>query len=207
MKIGVFGGSFDPIHIGHAMLAANISAREIVDEVWIVISPQNPLKKDDARASDSDRMAMAGIVASQCPRLKVCGIELELEPPYYTYRTLQELHRRYPEHDFRLIIGSDNWLIFDRWKESEAIIREFGVIVYQRPGSEISDEGLPENVMLLHDTPQVLLSSSLIRDYLKSGVAVDFMLPTGVTGYIMIHGLYDAWHQFRCGALKDEDGK
>lgn len=192
MKIGIFGGSFDPIHIGHAVLAANIAGGGLVDEVWLTVSPQNPLKDQQPVASDADRMTMARLAADKCEGVRVSDIEHHLSPPFYTYRTLCELKKKHPEHDFILIIGSDNWKIFNKWRDYDKIISDFGVIIYQRPGYEADETELPENVVLLKDTPLVLLSSTTIRNYLANNRRVDFLLPSGVEEYIRHRGLYEA---------------
>lgn len=189
MKIGIFGGSFDPIHTGHAMVASYARQFCGLDEVWLMVSRHNPLKPESTRASDEDRLAMAGIVAREVEGLKVCDLEMSLPSPSYTYRTLSELRRLYPTHDFRLIIGSDNWLDFLRWRNPEKIISEFGLIVFSRPGSQI-DGVLPEGVELVESAPQVLISSTLIREMSARGKNLNFFLPCGVVEYIKAHDLY-----------------
>ena len=136
MTVGIFGGSFNPIHIGHAIIASFISDTELVDEVWFVVSPQNPLKSHENEASFHQRLEMCSYVSNLATKLRVCDIENNLQPPYYTINTLNELQRKYPEHEFKLIIGSDNLQIFHKWKDYQQIIDNFGVIVYPRPGYE-----------------------------------------------------------------------
>lgn len=189
MRIGIFSGSFDPIHCGHAMLANYVSQFSGLDEVWLMPSPLNPLKSGSKPADFNDRLLMCRIVADKCSRLVASGFEGSLALPTYTYNTLCELKKAYPQHDFKLIIGSDNWLIFDRWKDNEKIIDEFGVIVYQRPDFPVK-EPLPRNVVLLTDTPQALISSSFIRECIRKDIDLNYFLDPDVLQYILKNHLY-----------------
>ena len=135
MRIGVFGGSFNPVHIGHVMLASYLKQFEGFDEVWLMLSPLNPLKANSTELiPDVTRLKMLDIALKGAEGIKVSDIELSMPRPSYTINTLRYLAKRYPRHTFKLIIGSDNWKIFSQWKDSEAIIRDFGVVVYPRPG-------------------------------------------------------------------------
>lgn len=189
MRIAIFGGSFDPIHTGHAMLVNAVSQTDAADEVWIMVSPQNPLKQGRKMTDFAHRLAMAELVAEKCHAVKASGFEDSLPRPSYTYLTLCRLREHYPEHRFTLLIGSDNWNIFHSWRDYEGIIREFGVLVYQRPDCPVSGE-LPEGVKLIADVPMTLLSSTMIRRYLAEDKNVNFMLPAEVLEYINENGLY-----------------
>lgn len=190
MKIGVFCGSFDPIHTGHAMLASYISQWTDLDEVWITVSRLNPFKAGTQPAADVDRFRMTEIVAAECEKIKACGIELQLPLPSYTYKTLNALKDKHPDHEFRLIIGSDNWEKFSEWRNSTEIITDFGVYIYMRPDYPISGDNLPKNVKLIEHVPQSLISSSFIRKALKEDKNVNFFLPKGVLQYIKKNNLY-----------------
>ncbi|MDE6339986.1 MAG: nicotinate-nicotinamide nucleotide adenylyltransferase, partial [Muribaculaceae bacterium] len=122
MNIGIFGGSFDPIHTGHAIIANYASQWEALDEVWLMVSPQNPLKEDNTLSSEDMRCEMAEIVAKDCANVRVSRFEQKLPKPSYSYRTLSLLREKYPEHTFTLIIGSDNWQEFPRWRANDRII-------------------------------------------------------------------------------------
>lgn len=190
MKIGIFGGSFDPIHTGHAVVADYIAQTGVVDEVWFMVSPQNPLKADHAsNASQEHRLNMAILVASECKNVKASDFEFRFPSPSFSYRTLLRLQENYPEDEFWLIIGSDNWLLFDRWANYEDILRDFNVIVYPRPGYKVTDTHLP-NVKVMDGCPQVLVSSTFIRDRLAENKRVRFLLPGKVENYIRQKGLY-----------------
>ncbi len=190
MVTGIFGGSFDPIHVGHAMLANMLSQWHGLDRVWLMPSRLNPLKIDSRKpAPDADRIAMCRLVAERCANVEVCDIEMQLPLPSYTYTTLTTLRDLYPDEKFRLIIGSDNWQIFGQWRQSEKIIREFGVVIYVRPGYPVTEE-LPSGVTLIENMPQVQVSSTLIRELIRKGENVNFLVPSEVIDYIQDNELY-----------------
>lgn len=189
MDIGIYGGSFDPIHTGHAMLANYISQTGIIDELWLMVSKVNPLKTSTPPASDEHRLRMADLVAEGCDNVRASGFELSLPSPSFTYRTLEELREYYPEHNFKIIIGSDNWQEFKRWRNPEKIIEEFGVIIYPRPGYDIEGE-LPEGVKLLEGVPTVEMSSTFVRNQIKRGKNINYFVPRDVAEYIRRHELY-----------------
>lgn len=188
MKIGIFSGSFNPIHIGHAMLANYISQFADLDEVWLSVSPQNPLKESRAEDYDRHRVRMAEIVADSMPKVQLTTIEFGLPLPSYSINTLRALQTQYPEHEFCLIIGSDNWLCFDCWKDYKSILDEFGVLVYPRPGYEIK-EMTHINAKLI-DAPTIEISSTFIRQSIARGYNMNFFLPERVYQYIEAHNLY-----------------
>lgn len=190
MVVGIFGGSFNPIHTGHAMVASFAAGSGVLDEVWLMVSPQNPLKADRKQAPEADRLAMAELVARRCKGVKACDFEFSLPRPSYTYDTLKALRERYPEHQFRLIIGSDNLRIFSRWRNADKIRKEFGIVVYPRPDYPVEESLLLENVSLLDECPQVLVSSTFIRDRITAGEPVAFLVTEEVEAYIAEHGLY-----------------
>lgn len=179
MNIAVFGGSFNPIHTGHAMIASQASQQPGVDEVWLMVSPQNPLKHDADLMPEEERLALARLVADECKGVRTSDFEFRLPRPSYTYNTLCRLRDAYPEHTFRLLIGSDNWNIFSRWRNSEKIISEFGVIIYPRPDAPAIPP-FPENVELLNNLPLMLVSSTYIRESLKHGRDIRFLVPDAV---------------------------
>ena len=128
MKIGILGGSFDPIHTGHAVVANELVQRGVFDRVWLVPARINPFKTGEERPVDGAmRTEMCRLVADRCKGVEVNDIEQSLPEPSYTYRTLCALSRQYPEHTFRVIIGSDNWEAFGRWRDADRILNEYGV--------------------------------------------------------------------------------
>lgn len=190
MKIGVFGGSFDPVHSGHAMVAQYASQWLDLDEVWLMVSPLNPLKQGSLPAPDADRLAMARLVADRCTRVKVSDFEFALPIPSYTARTLEILRESFPEHEFVLLIGSDNWLEFQKWRDYEKIISDFRIIIYPRPGYDVESASLPKGVSLAAEAPQVVMSSSFVRKSVKEGKNLNFFLPPEVFEYIKTNNLY-----------------
>ena len=190
MKIGIFGGSFNPVHVGHAILANYISQYTDIDEVWFMVSPQNPLKDSSNYIADEDRLKMVKMVCDKCPNVKVSDFEFSLPLPSYTINTLEQLARQYPNNSFKLIIGSDNLAIFEKWKDSEKIINHFGLIVYPRKGYDIKYIGNKSNIEILHDAPEVEVSSTFIREGINSGQNMSFFMPDDVYEYIIKHSLY-----------------
>lgn len=176
MRIGVFGGSFNPIHIGHCMIASMAASTETIDEVWVMVSPQNPLKSESGLIPEQERLRLARLALEDCRDVKVSDFEFHLPKPTYTYSTLRALKKEYPQHDFRLLIGSDNWLLFNKWRDSEKIISEFGIVIYIRPDYPIEGK-LPENVEVLEGMPQLFLSSTMIRSRLEQGLPIDYLVP------------------------------
>ncbi len=190
MRIGVYSGSFDPVHTGHAMVANYVAQWGGVDEVWLMVSRQNPLKEGRMPAEDDHRLAMASIVAKQCNGIKVSDFELSLPLPSFTYVTLCKLREKYPQHEFVLIIGSDNWYALDKWRDADKIIKEFGMIIYPRPGYSLPNV-LPEGVSAIgNDAPVALVSSTFVRETIAKGGNVNYFVPCKVADYINENNLY-----------------
>ena len=189
MTIGIYGGSFDPIHTGHAIVANFVAQCNVVDEVWLMVNRRNPLKKNGTIASDSDRLEMASLVAEECCNVIVSDIELRLPTPSYTYDTLKTLKETIPDNSYMLIIGSDSLEGFHNWKNSDKIIKEFGIIVYPRPGYPLPEKE-PAGFTFLNGAPEFNISSTLIREYIKDGWNVNFFLPVSVSEFIEKKKLY-----------------
>lgn len=189
-KIGILGGSFNPVHIGHIMIAAYLTQWGIVDRVWLTISPQNPLKDANSLIPDLKRLDMLRIACKGIKNVEICDIELTMPRPSYTIDTLHYLKKRYPNKQFRLVIGSDNWNAFDHWKQGDDILDEFGVIVYPRPGMEVKDKYV-DGMDLVH-SPSIDLSSTFIRQAISKGKDMSCFLPAGVYDYIISNNLYTA---------------
>ena len=189
MIIGIFGGSFDPIHTGHAIVANFVAQCNVVEEVWLMVSRRNPLKINDTYASNQDRLAMAEIVAQGCKNVKVTDIELKLPVPSFTYNTLQHLKKTFPQHEFSLIIGSDSLTNLHKWRNIEEIRKEYEIIVYPRPGYALPKEE-PDGMTFLSGAPEFGISSSLIREYIASDWDINFFVPQAVSQYIEKNKLY-----------------
>ena len=137
MKIGLFGGTFDPPHIGHIELAASLLEQTGLDKIWFLVTPQNPWKQGRALSSDHHRYAMVDISLREKPGLEASDYEFGMPKPTYTYKTLRSLRSSFPDVTFALIIGGDNWASFDKWAEYEEILHNHPVIVYPRPGCPV----------------------------------------------------------------------
>ena len=190
-KVGIFGGSFNPIHLGHTALAAYICEQGLVDEVWLMVSPQNPLKQNRELLDEKERLHMARLAVAPYPMLKACDFEFTLPRPSYTYHTLQALRKAYPDHEFSLIIGEDNWQCFDRWYRGEDIARETPIIVYPR-SSESSAPSEPDGefsifnfqLSILKTPPLLPYSSTEVRHHIAAGQETSHMLHPDVAQYI-----------------------
>ena len=204
MKVGIFGGSFDPIHNGHINLARYVLDNSDLDEVWLMVSPLNPLKPQGYVATDGQRLEMAHLAVADIPGVKVSDFEFSLPIPSYTYNTLCNLKKAYPGNDFRLIVGGDNWAGFERWRNPKEILDEFGLIVYPRPGESLmmpeeNGKWKEKNITILSNAPQMAVSSTGLRDLLGSSslhvASLDSLLPADVLEYIQSNNIYSgsAW--------------
>ncbi len=179
-RIGIYGGSFNPIHNGHIALARQIQRQACLDEVWMMVSPQNPLKQGDNDLLDDQlRWEMTCEALKDEPGLRACDVELQLPKPSYTWHTLQVLERQYPDEAFTLVIGADNWQLFPRWYHSNDILKRYPVVVYPREGYPIKQNDLPENVLLM-DTELYLVSSTDIRRRIREGLPIDQLVPKAI---------------------------
>lgn len=185
MKIGIYSGSFNPVHLGHVALADFLVKDGFVDEVWLIRSPQNPLKRADGLMDNEARLAMLRLAIEGHRALKVCTIEDELPLPNYTISTLRELQHRHPEHEFHLIVGADNWLIFRQWKDWDVILRDFHLIVYPRPGYPLPDiDANQYPTVRIADAPQYDISSTQIRQKLAQGESLAGWVDPKVEQYL-----------------------
>ena len=190
MKIGIFGGTFNPIHIGHAIIANFIAQNSCLDAIWFMVAPQNPLKTEACGASDLDRIKMVEMVAHKIDKVTTSAFEFALPRPSYTYNTLTELQKRFPNDEFHLIIGGDNWQNFNKWHNHHEIVSQFNIMVYPRHGFEVViPEEYSQNVKLI-DAPIIELSSTDIRAALKEQRNMNFFLSSEVYEYILENKLY-----------------
>lgn len=186
--IGILGGSFNPVHIGHLMLASYIAQWGYVDKVWLTLSPQNPFKDARGLIPDLKRLAMLNIATRTATNIETCDIELSMPRPSYSINTLDVLARLHPSKKFKLIIGSDNWRIFDQWRDWQRILDDYGVIVYPRPGYEIERKAV-DGMEIAH-APMVDISSSFVRQAIAQGKDMNLFLPHGVYKYIVDNKFY-----------------
>lgn len=177
MKIGIFGGSFNPLHKGHIALADWIIAQGYVEELWLMISPQNPLKQEASLLDEQSRYALAQASLEGHKGVRACNFEFSLPRPSYTWDTLQALEKAYPQHRFSLIIGADNWTIFPRWAHHDEILARYPLLIYPRPGYNVTK--LPSSVTYLSEAPLFPVSSTEIRELLSKGLPTnDYLTET-----------------------------
>jgi nicotinate-nucleotide adenylyltransferase len=191
MKVGIYGGSFNPIHKGHTQLAASIVEQGLVDELWLLVSPLNPLKSGEVSdiAEYEHRLKMAELATEGIQGVKVSDFERHLPLPSYTVKTLAALREAYPKHEFVLVIGADNWERFPRWYRADEIIKKYRILVYRRPGCEMDETVLPPSVQVV-ETPLYDVSSTEIRASVKKGRMMRRWLDSRVARYIKEKGLY-----------------
>lgn len=176
MDIGIFSGSFNPIHVGHLALANYLCEFEGLDEVWFLVTPRNPFKVGQKLLPDDLRLELVGLAIEGYPKFRVSDLEFHLSRPSYTIHTLQRLHELYPADRFHLIIGSDNWLSFPHWYKSEEILALSDVLVYPRPGYPVeSAEELPEHVRITA-SPVLDISATFIRQSMDEGKDIRYFL-------------------------------
>ena len=189
MKIGIFPGSFNPVHIGHLAIANYVAEFEGYDQIWFLITPQNPLKKKSDLLDQNLRLSLIEKSIEGYDKFKTSTIEWNMPQPSYTINTLQKLRITHPHDSFELIIGSDNWETIHRWKDYQVILKNFKTLVYPRKDIERINIKHP-NVRLCKNAPLVEISSTLIRDSIKQEKDVRFYMPTGTFEEVVKTGFF-----------------
>ena len=185
---GIFGGSFNPIHNGHISLARQLREKAGLDEVWLMVSPQNPLKKSSDLLDDNLRMEMARLAVEGQEGIIASDYEMHLPKPSYTWNTLQSLSKDYPEREFVLLMGGDNWALFDKWYHYDDILKNYSIVVYHRRDSLRSlGETLSAQIV---EAELLDISSTEIRERIKAGKGIRRMVPKAVADFIKEKGLY-----------------
>jgi nicotinate-nucleotide adenylyltransferase len=190
MNIALYFGSFNPIHLGHLKLAGWLIDNEIVDEVWFVVSPCNPLKDQSELIDEYIRLDMLMLAIQNHPKFKVSDIEFVMPIPSYSIDTLHELTSQFPDNQFKLIIGSDNALVFDQWKDYEMLLKEYPVLVYPRCSYDFATVADKYPQMQLLSTPYFNISSTQIRESIANKKDVSQWLHTLVHQFIIENNLY-----------------
>ena len=189
-RIGIFGGSFNPIHNGHAIIASYIMQHGGLDQLWLMVSPQNPLKQPHEMAGELHRLRMTEMVSHRIDGVETSAFEFSMPRPSYTIDTLHALQDKFPDDEFWLVIGADNWAVWDRWRSHDEIIQQFHVLIYPRIGYEVSiPDTLTDRVRVVN-APIIELSSTTVRDLLSHGQSIAFYVPADVEQYIVKHQLY-----------------
>ncbi|GGG98991.1 putative nicotinate-nucleotide adenylyltransferase [Parapedobacter pyrenivorans] len=189
-KTGLFFGSFNPIHTGHLIIANYMANHTDLDEVWLVVSPHNPLKKKDTIINMYDRLEMANLALEHAENIRSSTIEFSLPQPSYTIDTLINLREKHPEKQFVLIMGSDNLVSLKKWKNYEIILRDYQILVYPRPDYPVPPELENHPAITITDTPLMEFSSTFIRDAVKNGKNIRYFVPDSVLAFIENKGLY-----------------
>ena len=186
---GLFFGSFNPIHVGHLIIANFMATQTDLDEVWLVLSPQNPLKEKASLARDYDRLHLVRLALDDNPKLQVSTVEFDLPKPSYTVDTLAYLKEKHPERRYTLIMGGDNLGTLHKWKNYELLLRDHSIYVYARPGYSLGNLADHANVHLF-DAPQMHISASYIRQCIKAGHSIRYLVPEPVHKYLQSSSMY-----------------
>lgn len=191
MKVGLYFGTFNPIHVGHLIIANHMAEFSGLDQIWLVVTPHNPHKEKQTLLDDYKRLEMVHLATEDFPKLRPSDIEFKLPQPNYTVNTLAYLHEKFPQHQFALIMGEDNLKSLHKWKNYEVILQKYEIYVYPRiaDGTIEIDAGKFPNVKRI-DAPVIELSSTFIRESVKSGKNSRPMLPEKVWKYIDQNNLY-----------------
>ena len=188
MKVGLYFGSFNPIHIGHLIIANHIKSNTEVDEVWFVVSPQNPFKESSSLLNEQHRYTLVKIAVDDEPRLKASNVEFLMPRPSYTIDTLIYLSEKFKQHSFFLIIGSDSYRNFNKWKNYKQIILNYNIFIYPRPSFPINED-LPSSIKLVN-APLLEISSTQIRRYIKYKKSIRYLVTDKVMEEIELKGYY-----------------
>ena len=188
-KIGLFFGSFNPIHVGH-MIIANIMAENTdLNKVWFVVSPQNPFKKSKGLLHEFDRYDMVKAAIADNYKLEVSDVEFHLPKPSYTIDTLAVISEKNPQHAFKVLIGEDNLINFEKWKNHDQILNQYGLYVYPRPNVKKSEIRSHGNVKMV-EAPLLDISATYIRQCIKSNKSVRYLIPEQVEQMIRMRNFY-----------------
>lgn len=183
IRTGIYGGSFNPVHNGHIAIAEAMLRLGGLDEVWLMVSPQNPLKQTSGLLDDRLRLEMVRRAVEDIPNVMACDYEFCLPRPSYMWRTLQALSHDCPDREFTLLIGADNWAVFDCWYHAADIVATYPVCIYPRRGCDIDAAALPPTVRLV-DTGLYDVSSTLVRERVRRGEDVAQLVPESILGMV-----------------------
>lgn len=190
MNIGLFFGSFNPIHIGHLIIANTVAEQKDIEQVWFVVSPLNPFKSSKNLLHEFDRIDMVELAIEGNFNLRASDIEFRMARPSYTIDTLTYLSEKHPKYNFKLIIGGDNLKSFHKWKNHKAILDHYGLIVYPRPQSIFPEEIKAHPNVKMINAPLLDISATYIRKQIKEGKSIQYIVPQKVAEYIELKKLY-----------------
>lgn len=178
MKVGLYFGSFNPIHIGHLIIANHVLNETDNEKVWFVVSPQSPFKNSNSLLNEYDRLHLVRRAIEDDSRLKASEIEFSLPKPSYTINTLTYLSEQYPDHKFSIIMGSDSFQNIDKWKNYDLLIKNFTIYIYKRPGYEIANK--QEAHLKILNAPLLEISATQIREMIRKGKSIRYLVPETV---------------------------
>lgn len=190
MRAGLFFGSFNPIHIGHLIIANHVVSHGALDEIWFVVSPQNPFKERATLLDEYDRLHLVELAIEGDERFRASNIEFNLPKPSYTIDTLTYLGEKYPKHQFALLMGSDNLKSLKKWKNYEVILEQYSIYVYTRPNQEKTELADHRSITILNKTPLMHISSTFIRDEVNQGHSIKHLVPEKARQYILEMGFF-----------------
>jgi nicotinate-nucleotide adenylyltransferase len=188
MKTGLYFGSFNPIHIGHLIIANFILNETDIEKIWFIVSPQNPFKQNDTLLNEYDRLHLVRMALQDDIRLKASDIEFKLTKPSYTSNTLIHLSEKYPENNFTIIMGSDSFQNIRNWKNFETILNNYQICIYKREGFESINTSGANSIVI--DSPLIEISSTQIRNYIKQGKSIRYLVPENVREEIETRHFY-----------------
>lgn len=188
-KVGIYSGSFNPIHHGHLMLANYLVTFGELDELWLLVSPQNPLKPKAELLDDQHRLEMARLAVGDDPFIKVSDVEMHLPRPSYTINTLQHLSEQYPDNQFVFVCGMDSLQNLDKWKDYEKILENYPILVFPRKGYD-GGELINHLSVRVVETPIIELSSTFIRNCIANNINVRHFIPENAYNYLINNNLY-----------------
>ncbi len=189
-RIGIFGGSFNPIHVGHAIIASTIMQQHLVDSLWFMVTPENPFKQGNKMAPEVHRLRLTELVSRRIAGASTSAFEMQMPRPSYTIDTLNALQQKFPDDEFHLIIGADNWARWEQWKSADEIVNRFHVMVYPRLGFNVEIPSEISHRVKLIDAPVIEVSSTQIRNMIAHGITPAFYVTDDVYKYITLHNLY-----------------
>ena len=189
MKIGLFFGSFNPVHVGHLIIANFMATQTDLEKVWLVVSPQNPLKPKKTLARDHDRLHLVRLGIGDNPKIQASNVEFELPKPSYTIDTLAFLKEKHPEHEFALIMGGDNLASLHLWKNYEILLEGYDIYVYKRPSFDTGKLASHPRVRIC-EAPLLDISATYIRECIRNGKSVRYLVPDPVWEYLESGRLY-----------------
>jgi nicotinate-nucleotide adenylyltransferase len=187
MKIGLYFGSFNPVHVGHLIIASHVANNTNLEQVWMVVSPQNPLKPSSSLLNEYHRLHLVNICIENDPKIRAVDIEFKLPKPSYTIDTLTYLKEKYPQHEFTVIMGSDSYQNLNKWKNYQQIIDNYEIYIYTRPGF-VAETTNPKLHLL--DAPLLEISSTKIRELIKNKKSIRYLVTDKVEEEIALNNYY-----------------